>query len=89
MLHAARLPPYAPLRSPSSVCPSPHSPHSTLHAAGITESLLGGSCGSLMPDVRHQMYIIRTSGARLLTLLNDIIDLNSLSQQTLTLSQED
>jgi hypothetical protein len=38
--------------------------------------------------VRRQIYIIRTSGARLLALINDVMDAAALRQNKLVLKQE-
>jgi len=38
--------------------------------------------------VRHQVCIIRTSGARLLALINDVMDAAALRQNKLVLKQE-
>ncbi len=45
---------------------------------------------SLLPalQVRRQIYIIRTSGARLLALINDVMDAAALRHSTLVLKQE-
>ena len=39
-------------------------------------------------QVRRQIYIIRTSGARLLALINDVMDAAALRQNKLVLKQE-
>lgn len=54
--------------------------------AGISEGLLSGCCGVLPAVVRRQVYIVRTSGARLLALVNDVMDAAALSQDRLVLS---
>lgn len=38
--------------------------------------------------VRRQIYVVRTSGARLLALINDVMDAAALRQQRLVLLQE-
>jgi signal transduction histidine kinase len=50
--------------------------------------MLSGCCGTLPRSVRRQVYIIRTSGARLLALINDVMDAAALRQQRLILKQE-
>jgi len=42
---------------------------------------------TLALQVRHQVYIIRTSGARLLALINDVMDAAALRQNKLVLKQ--
>jgi signal transduction histidine kinase len=42
----------------------------------------------LAVQVRRQIYIIRTSGARLLALINDVMDAAALRQNKLVLKQE-
>lgn len=56
--------------------------------AGISEGMLSGCCGVLHEGVRRQIYIIRTSGARLLALINDVMDAAALRQNKLVLKQE-
>jgi signal transduction histidine kinase len=56
--------------------------------AGISEGLLSGCCGILNESVRRQIYIVRTSGARLLALINDVMDAAALRQHRLVLKQE-
>lgn len=56
--------------------------------AGISEGLLSGCCGILNESVRRQIYIMRTSGARLLALINDVMDAAALRQHRLVLKQE-
>ncbi|GLC39538.1 Hexokinase-3 [Pleodorina starrii] len=55
---------------------------------GISEGMLSGCCGVLPEGVRRQIYIIRTSGARLLALINDVMDAAALRQNKLVLKQE-
>lgn len=55
---------------------------------GISEGMLSGCCGVLAEQVRRQIYIIRTSGARLLALINDVMDAAALRQNKLILKQE-
>eukprot|EP00775_Hariotina_reticulata_P013644 gene13644-13767_t len=55
---------------------------------GISEGLLSGCCGILNQSVRRQIYIMRTSGARLLALINDVMDAAALRQHRLVLKQE-
>ncbi len=50
--------------------------------------MLSGCCGVLPEGVRRQIYIIRTSGARLLALINDVMDAAALRQNKLVLKQE-
>jgi len=57
-------------------------------SAGISEGLLAGSCGQLADKMRRQVYIIRTSGARLLALINDVMDAAALRNHKLVLKQE-
>jgi signal transduction histidine kinase len=59
-----------------------------VYPAGISEGMLSGCCGTLPRSVRRQVYIIRTSGARLLALINDVMDAAALRQQRLILKQE-
>eukprot|EP00878_Enallax_costatus_P033309 GHUV01036722.1.p1 GENE.GHUV01036722.1~~GHUV01036722.1.p1 ORF type:complete len:137 (-),score=25.96 GHUV01036722.1:316-726(-) len=59
-----------------------------LCCAGISEGLLSGCCGLLNESVRRQVYIIRTSGARLLALINDVMDAAALRQHRPVLKQE-
>lgn len=42
----------------------------------------------MRPQVRSQVYIIRTSGARLLALINDVMDAAALRQNKLVLKEE-
>jgi len=55
---------------------------------GISEGMLSGCCGIMPEQVRHQICIIRTSGARLLALINDVMDAAALRQNKLVLKQE-
>ncbi|GFH12981.1 uncharacterized protein HaLaN_08775 [Haematococcus lacustris] len=55
---------------------------------GISEGMLSGCCGVLPEQTRRQIYIIRTSGARLLALINDVMDASALKQNKLVLKQE-
>lgn len=55
---------------------------------GLSEGLLSGSSGELGDSVRHQVQIIRTSGNRLLALINDIMDAAALRQGRLVVKQE-
>lgn len=55
---------------------------------GISEGMLSGCCGVLSESVRRQIYIVRTSGARLLSLVNDVMDAAALRQQQLVLQCE-
>ncbi|KAJ9524485.1 hypothetical protein QJQ45_019551 [Haematococcus lacustris] len=55
---------------------------------GISEGMLSGCCGALSEHTRRQVYIIRTSGARLLALINDVMDASALKQNKLVLKQE-
>ncbi|KAF6266651.1 hypothetical protein COO60DRAFT_1654489 [Scenedesmus sp. NREL 46B-D3] len=55
---------------------------------GVSEGLLSGCCGILNESVRRQIYIVRTSGARLLALINDVMDAAALRQHRLVLKQE-
>lgn len=50
--------------------------------------MLSGCCGVLSEHTRRQLYIIRTSGARLLSLINDVLDATILQQSKLVLKQE-
>ena len=63
-------------------------PQCTRPRAGISEGLLAGSCGQLADKLRRQVYIIRTSGARLLALINDVMDAAALRNHKLVLKQE-
>ncbi|KAG1673965.1 hypothetical protein FOA52_015721 [Chlamydomonas sp. UWO 241] len=66
-----------------------HEMRTPLHGIiGISEALLSGSSGVLSEDMRRQVYIVRTSGARLLLLVNDVMDAASLSSNTLVLKME-
>lgn len=56
--------------------------------AGISEGLLANCCGVLSESVRKQLFIVRTSGARLLALINDVMDAATLRQHRLVLKQE-
>jgi len=56
--------------------------------AGISEGMLSGCCGALGEQTRRQLYIIRTSGARLLSLINDVMDAAVLRRDSLVLKQE-
>lgn len=49
---------------------------------------MSGCCGVLNESVRRQIYIVRTSGARLLALINDVMDAAALRQHRLVLKQE-
>lgn len=55
---------------------------------GVSEGLLSGCCGVLSEAVRRQIYIVRTSGARLLALINDVMDAAALRQHRLVLKPE-
>ena len=55
---------------------------------GISEGMLSGCVGVLPEAVRRQIYIIRTSGARLLALINDVMDAAALRQHRLVLKKE-
>lgn len=68
------------------VCRLPPRPHP--HSAGISEGLLANCCGPLSESVRKQLFIVRTSGARLLALINDVMDAATLRQRRLVLKQE-
>lgn len=59
-----------------------------LSPAGISEGLLANCCGPLSETVRKQLFIVRTSGARLLALINDVMDAATLRQARLVLKQE-
>jgi hypothetical protein len=50
--------------------------------------MLSGCCGALGEQTRRQLYIIRTSGARLLSLINDVMDAAVLRRDSLVLKQE-
>jgi signal transduction histidine kinase len=50
--------------------------------------MLSGCVGVLPEAVRRQLYIIRTSGARLLALINDVMDAAALRQHRLVLKKE-
>lgn len=56
--------------------------------SGISEGLLANCCGVLSESVRKQLFIVRTSGARLLALINDVMDAATLRQHRLVLKQE-
>ncbi len=47
--------------------------------------MLSGSCGVLPEAVRRQVYVVRTSGARLLSLINDVLDVTALQHARLVL----
>lgn len=55
----------------SSAAPPPHTQHSPAHT----------------PSHKPQVYIIRTSGARLLALINDVMDAAALRQNRLVLAK--
>lgn len=74
-----------PLKLCASLAPASPAP---LAPAGISEGLLSGCCGILNESVRRQIYIVRTSGARLLALINDVMDAAALRQHRLVLKQE-
>ncbi|MEO1349315.1 MAG: response regulator [Cyanobacteria bacterium J06635_15] len=54
---------------------------------GIAESLIDGAAGSLRPLTRANLSMIVTSGRRLATLVNDILDLSKLHHHTIELQQ--
>ena len=49
---------------------------------------MANCCGPLSESVRKQLFIVRTSGARLLALINDVMDAATLRQRRLVLKQE-
>lgn len=55
---------------------------------GLSDGLLNDGCGVLAAEVRRQVQIIRTSGLRLLALINDIMDAAALRHSQLVLKQE-
>lgn len=55
---------------------------------GVSEGLLSGSCGQLSEAVRHQVYIMRASGARLLMLINNVMDATALRRTKAALNYE-
>lgn len=63
-------------------------PPPSLPPSGISEGLLANCCGVLSESVRKQLFIVRTSGARLLALINDVMDAATLRQHRLVLKQE-
>ncbi|MEW5298288.1 MAG: hypothetical protein WDW36_001429 [Sanguina aurantia] len=55
---------------------------------GISEGMLSGCCGVLHERVTHQIHIICTSGARLLSLIHDVMDAAVLHHKSLVLKQD-
>ena len=49
---------------------------------------MGGSCGSVSPDLGMVFTTIQSSGARLLHLVNTLLDSSSLRQGTFSLTVE-
>ena len=45
---------------------------------GLSDALLIGSCGDISESVRRTLNTIKTSGARLLNLINDILDASAM-----------
>jgi len=52
---------------------------------GITESLIDGATGPLTKSQKHNMAMVVSSGRRLATLIDDILDFSKLKHQALTL----
>ena len=63
---------------------------STLYSrhAGLSEAVLANEEVSLTPHLKQQFVLIRSSGLRLLTLVNDILDATALQHGRLRLKQE-
>lgn len=57
-------------------------------AVASTSTIIWTCSSPLLAQVRRQIYIIRTSGARLLALINDVMDAAALRQNKLVLKQE-
>jgi len=55
---------------------------------GLSESLLGGSSGSLDDTMKHDLSLIAMSGRRMSLLVNDIIELSKLRNKDVTLELE-
>ncbi|MCP4675662.1 MAG: response regulator [Deltaproteobacteria bacterium] len=53
---------------------------------GLTDSLLDGATGELGGDTRYNLGIIRSSGTRLLTLVNNLLDVARLRQRSVALT---
>jgi len=55
---------------------------------GLSEALMSNLCGAVDDKVHHQLHIIRTSGLRLLALINDIMDAAALRRSQLFVKSE-
>lgn len=55
---------------------------------GLSEALMSKSSGVVDAKVQHQLHIIRTSGLRLLALINDIMDAAALRRSQLFVKTE-
>lgn len=53
---------------------------------GLAESLIEGSAQPVDPNIRYNLGIIRSSGHRLLALINDILDLSRLRNRAIELT---
>lgn len=48
---------------------------------GLTESVIDGSCGALLPDVRSNLQLVVGAGRRLYELVNDLLDFSRLREK--------
>lgn len=53
---------------------------------GIAESIRDGVTGNISPAMKHQLSLIITSGKRLTSLVNDILDFSQLKHNALTIN---
>ncbi len=51
---------------------------------GLSDAILSGTSGQCDPQVTKNVTVIKTSGARLLNLINDILDAAAMRQVSLT-----
>jgi two-component system sensor histidine kinase ChiS len=56
---------------------------------GLAESVIDGVAGKINKATKHNLSLIVTSGQRLTTLVNDIIDFSLLKQEAIILEQKD
>ncbi len=56
---------------------------------GISESLIEGTAGPLTEDVKYNLKLISSSGRRLSSLINDILDYSRLKNRDIVISEKD
>jgi hypothetical protein len=67
---------------------SPRSSRARRTRAGLSQGVIGGSCGPVSTEMSTVFKTIENSGARLLHLVNTLLDSSSLRQGTFSLSME-